>query len=108
MAPSCSAPISRSREPAMTIEAVPLHERPALLERIIAAAIQFRWANLAAVALLCAIGAWSFQRLPIDATPDITNVQVQINSEAAGSSPLAAEQRDPIPAPTAVPGPPGR
>src|SRR3546814_20614913 len=71
----------------MTIEAVPLHERPALLERIIAAAIQFRWAILAAVALLCAIGAWSFQRLPIDATPDITNVQVQTNSAAAGFSP---------------------
>src|SRR3546814_7837465 len=86
MAPSGSAAISRSREPAMTIEAVPLSERPALLERIIAAAIQFRWAILAAVVLLCAIGAWSFQRLPIDATPDITNVQVQINSEAAGRS----------------------
>src|SRR3546814_12826155 len=77
----------------MTIEAVPLSERPALLERIIAAAIQFRWAILAAVVLLCAIGAWSFPRLPIDATPDITNVQVQINSQAAGFSPLAAEQR---------------
>src|SRR3546814_14033951 len=96
MAPSCSAPISRSREPAMTIEAVPLSERPALLERIIAAAIQFRWAILAAVVLLCAIGAWSFQRLPIDATPDITNVQVQLNSEAEGSSPLDADKRGQI------------
>src|SRR3546814_826153 len=107
MAPSCSAPISRSREPAMTIEAVPLSERPALLERIIAAAIQFRWAILAAVVLLCAIGAWSFQRLPIDATPDITNVQVQINSEAAGFSPLEAEQRVTFPVETAIAGLPG-
>src|SRR3546814_11851812 len=107
MAPSGSAAISRSREPAMTIEAVPFPERPALLERIIAAAIQFRWAILAAVALLCAIGAWSFQRLPIDATPDITNVQVQINSEAAGFSPLEAEQRVTFPVETAIAGRPG-
>src|SRR3546814_5008723 len=91
----------------MTIEAVPLSERPALLERIIAAAIQFRWAILAAVVLLCAIGAWSFQRLPIDATPDITNVQVQINSEAAGFSPLEAEQRVTFPVETAIAGLPG-
>ncbi len=91
----------------MTIEAAPLPERPALLERIIAAAIQFRWAILAAVALLCAIGAWSFQRLPIDATPDITNVQVQINSEAAGFSPLEAEQRVTFPVETAIAGLPG-
>ena len=91
----------------MTIEAIPLPERPALLERIIAAAIQFRWVILAAVVLLCAIGAWSFQRLPIDATPDITNVQVQINSEAAGFSPLEAEQRVTFPVETAIAGLPG-
>ena len=39
------------------------------------------------------MGVWSFSRLPIDATPDITNVQVQINTEAPGYSPLEAEQR---------------
>ena len=39
------------------------------------------------------MGAWSFSRLPIDATPDITNVQVQVNTEAPGYSPLEAEQR---------------
>src|SRR3546814_17938915 len=89
MAPSCSAPISRSREPAMTIEAVPLSERPALLERIIAAAIQFRWAILAAVVLLCAIGAWSFQRPPIHAHPHTTNAPLPTPSEAAGLPPHA-------------------
>src|SRR3546814_17032799 len=88
----------------MTIEAVPLSERPALLERIIAAAIQFRWAILAAVVLLCAIGAWSFQRLPIDATPDITNGQVQINREAAGFAPPEAEERVTFPAEPAIAG----
>lgn len=97
----------------MTIEAeapsgapAPLPERPPL-ERIVAAAIRFRWAVLAAVLLLCALGVWSFQRLPIDATPDITNVQVQINSEAAGFSPLEAEQRVTFPVETAIAGLPG-
>ncbi|WP_184066302.1 efflux RND transporter permease subunit [Sphingosinicella soli] len=78
-----------------------------MLERMITAAIRFRWAILAVVVLLCAIGVWSFQRLPIDATPDITNVQVQINSEAPGFSPLEAEQRVTFPVETAIAGLPG-
>ncbi|WP_445544363.1 efflux RND transporter permease subunit [Brevundimonas diminuta] len=59
-----------------------------MLERIIALSIRFRWIVMALVLLACAVGVWSFQRLPIDATPDITNVQVQINTEAPGFSPL--------------------
>jgi heavy metal efflux system protein len=90
----------------MTIETVP-PERRGLLEPILAASIRFRWAVLAIVVLLCGIGVWSFQRLPIDATPDITNVQVQINSEAAGFSPLEAEQRVTFPVETAIAGIPG-
>ncbi|MBN9554465.1 MAG: CusA/CzcA family heavy metal efflux RND transporter [Alphaproteobacteria bacterium] len=78
-----------------------------MLERILAASIRFRWAVLGIVVLFCAIGVWSFQRLPIDATPDITNVQVQINSEAAGFSPLEAEQRVTFPVETAIAGVPG-
>ncbi len=39
------------------------------------------------------LGIINFQRLPIDAVPDITNIQVQINTEAPGYSPLEAEQR---------------
>lgn len=45
------------------------------------------------VAIVAAFGVWSYQRLPIDAVPDITNVQVQINTEAPGYSPLEVEQR---------------
>ncbi|MBU0826004.1 MAG: CusA/CzcA family heavy metal efflux RND transporter [Alphaproteobacteria bacterium] len=78
-----------------------------MLERMIAGAIRFRWAVITIVLLLCAIGVWSFQRLPIDATPDITNVQVQINSEAPGFSPLEAEQRVTFPVETAIAGLPG-
>jgi len=39
------------------------------------------------------LGVYSYQRLPIDAVPDITNVQVQINTQAVGYSPMEAEQR---------------
>jgi cobalt-zinc-cadmium resistance protein CzcA len=91
----------------MTIEAATSPERQPLLERLISAAISYRWAVLTIVALLCALGIWSFQRLPIDATPDITNVQVQINSEAPGFSPLEAEQRVTFPVETAIAGLPG-
>jgi len=75
-----------------------------MLDRIIHLAIRFRWAVFAIVLALGALGVWSFQRLPIDATPDITNVQVQINSEAEGYSPLEAEQRITFPIETAIAG----
>jgi cobalt-zinc-cadmium resistance protein CzcA len=78
-----------------------------MLERIIALSIRFRWIVMALVVLACAVGVWSFQRLPIDATPDITNVQVQINTEAPGFSPLESEQRITFPVETAVAGVPG-
>ena len=48
-----------------------------MLTKIIRFAIAQRWLMLALTGVLIAIGAWSFSRLPIDATPDITNVQVQ-------------------------------
>ena len=78
-----------------------------MLNAIIHQSIRNRWLVLAAAVLLIALGAWSFQRLPIDATPDITNVQVQINSEAKGFSPLEAEQRVTFPVETAIAGVPG-
>jgi len=78
-----------------------------MLERIIALSIRFRWIVLTLVLTSAIIGVWSFQRLPIDATPDITNVQVQINTEAPGFSPLEAEQRITFPIETAIAGLPG-
>ena len=75
-----------------------------MLARIIGFSIRQRWLILAFVALLCALGAWSATKLPIDAVPDITNVQVQINTEAEGYSPLEAEQRITFPIETAIAG----
>lgn len=43
--------------------------------------------------LVLGMGIFSYQKLPIDAVPDITNVQVQINTQAPGYSPLETEQR---------------
>jgi len=79
-------------------------EGTGMLERIIRLSITHRWLVLLLALGLAALGAWSYQRLPIDAVPDITNVQVQINSEAPGYSPLEAEQRLTYPIETALAG----
>src|SRR5690606_19659846 len=50
------------------------------------------------------VGVYGFQHLPIDAVPDITNVQVQVNTEAPGFSPLEVEQRVTFPIETALAG----
>jgi cobalt-zinc-cadmium resistance protein CzcA len=77
-------------------------EAPSIFERIIGFSIAQRWLVLAVVVGLAALGVWNFQRLPIDAVPDITNVQVQINTEAPGYSPLEAEQRITFPVEAAL------
>lgn len=64
-----------------------------MLNHVVDFSLRQRWAILAATALIAALGIYNYQRLPIDAVPDITNVQVQINTEAPGYSPLEAEQR---------------
>lgn len=78
-----------------------------MLKSIVDLSIRHRWVVLAIALFACAVGVWSFQRLPIDAVPDITNVQVQINTEAEGYSPLEVEQRVTYPIETALAGLPG-
>jgi heavy metal efflux system protein len=68
-----------------------------MLERIIGLSIRHRYAVLLIVLALCALGIRSYQQLPIDAVPDITNVQVQINTQAPGYTPLEVEQRITLP-----------
>ena len=75
-----------------------------MLEHLIHFSIRQRWLILMIVAGLCIIGVYSFQKLPIDAVPDITNVQVQINTEAPGFSPLESEQRITYPVETVIAG----
>ena len=64
-----------------------------MLERILHFSIRQRWLVLVATVAVALWGLYNYTRLPIDAVPDITNVQVQINTEAPGYSPLEAEQR---------------
>ncbi|MGY2175954.1 CusA/CzcA family heavy metal efflux RND transporter [Pseudomonas azotoformans] len=78
-----------------------------MFERLIQFAIEQRIIVLLAVLLMAGVGIASYQKLPIDAVPDITNVQVQINSAAAGYSPLETEQRITFPIETAMAGLPG-
>tara|TARA_R110000772_G_scaffold267767_1_gene392552 strand:- start:5582 stop:8689 length:3108 start_codon:yes stop_codon:yes gene_type:complete len=64
-----------------------------MLDAIIQFSLARRGVVMAAVLALCGLGLWNFNRLPIDAVPDITNVQVMINTEAPGYTPLEVEQR---------------
>ncbi|MBL4772298.1 MAG: CusA/CzcA family heavy metal efflux RND transporter [Alcanivoracaceae bacterium] len=64
-----------------------------MIESLLHLSISKRWLMISMTLLLIGIGYWSYQKLPIDAVPDITNVQVQINTPAPGYSPLETEQR---------------
>lgn len=75
-----------------------------MFERIIRFAIEHRWLVLLAVLGMASVGIYSYQKLPIDAVPDITNVQVQINTAAPGYSPLETEQRVTFPIETVMAG----
>ena len=64
-----------------------------MIDALLRFSIARRWIIMFLMLLVVGIGVWSYQRLPIDAVPDITNVQVQINTQASGYSPLEVEQR---------------
>ncbi len=75
-----------------------------MIPKLIAFSIKHRWFVLIGALAFGALGVYSYERLPIDAVPDITNVQVQINTGAPGYSPLEAEQRITFPIETAMAG----
>ncbi len=75
-----------------------------MLETIIRTSIQRASLILVAVAMISGLGIWNFSNLPIDAVPDITNVQVVISTEAPGYTPLEVEQRISYPVETAMAG----
>jgi heavy metal efflux system protein len=75
-----------------------------VIERILNVSIARRGLVMLAAVLLTLLGVWSFTKLPIDAVPDITNVQVIVNVEAPGYTPLESEQRITVPLETAMAG----
>ncbi len=78
-----------------------------VLNRIVRASIAHRWLVVMVVLALCGLGVWAAKQLPIDAVPDITNVQVQINTEVPGMTPLEVESGVTMPVETALGGLPG-
>jgi len=88
----------------MTIEQGPEGRRHSLLERILAASVRQRWYVLVGVLVVAALAASRLDQLPIDAIPDLTNVQVQVNTEAAGYSPQEVEQQLTVPVENALAG----
>ncbi|MCG7531034.1 CusA/CzcA family heavy metal efflux RND transporter [Psychrobium sp. MM17-31] len=77
-----------------------------MLEAILKFAIQRSKLIMILVLAVAALGIYNFTKLPIDAVPDITNVQVVINTEVAGYTPLEVEQRITYPLETALAGVP--
>ncbi len=70
-----------------------INKPKSFLENIIDTSIRHRWLVMIMTVSLMIFGIYNFNKLPIDAVPDISNVQVQINTSATGYSPLEVEQR---------------
>ena len=75
-----------------------------MLEYIIRFSLARRGLVMSLVLLVMGLGIWQFSQLPIDAVPDITNIQVVINTEAPGYTPLETEQRVSLPIETVMAG----
>jgi cobalt-zinc-cadmium resistance protein CzcA len=78
-----------------------------MIGRIVTFSVERRWLVLLATLVAALIGAASLPRLPIDAVPDITNNQVQVNIHAPGLSPELVEKQLAFPIETALAGTPG-
>ncbi|WP_047536758.1 efflux RND transporter permease subunit [Methylotenera versatilis] len=75
-----------------------------MFDHIIRFSINQRWLVMLIALGIAVLGIFSYQKLPIDAVPDITNIQVQINTSAPGYAPLETEQRITYPIETAMAG----
>ena len=78
-----------------------------MLERLLRFSIERRWLVVLTTLAVAAAGVWSLRRLPIDAVPDITNNQVQINTLVPAFSPEQVERQVTFPLETALAGIPG-
>ncbi len=77
------------------------------MKKLLELCLQWRVLVLAFVTLVVAVGVQSVLRLPIDAVPDITNVQVQVLTQAPSLGPVDVERRITFPVESAMSGLPG-
>jgi cobalt-zinc-cadmium resistance protein CzcA len=78
-----------------------------MIEYVLAASVRRRWLVLLVTLAAALSGVWSLTKLPIDAVPDVTNVQVQLNALAPALSPVEIEKQVTFPIETALAGTPG-
>jgi cobalt-zinc-cadmium resistance protein CzcA len=78
-----------------------------MISRILSLSIQHRWVVVLLTLAAMVLGIWSLTRLPIDAVPDITNKQVQVNTTALALSPVEIEKQVTFRIETALAGIPG-
>lgn len=78
-----------------------------MIARILNFSLHHRYLVALLTAAIAVFGLYSLKNLPIDAVPDITNVQVQINTEATALSPMEIEKQVTFPVETALAGIPG-
>src|SRR3954453_19884706 len=78
-----------------------------MIARILSLSIGHRWVVVVLSLGMAVLGLWSLTRLPIDAVPDITNKQVQINTTAPALSPVEIEKQVTFRIETALAGVPG-
>jgi len=78
-----------------------------MIERIVDFSVRRRWLVLLVTLVAAASGLWSLTKLPIDAVPDVTNVQVQVNATAPALTPVEIEKQVTVALETALAGIPG-
>ena len=78
-----------------------------MIEGIVNFAIARRWVVVTMSVIVMGLGGWALTKLPIDAVPDITNKQVQINTTAPALSPAEIEKQITLPIEIALAGAPG-
>jgi heavy metal efflux system protein len=78
-----------------------------MIERIVDFSVRRRWLVLLVTLVAAASGFWSLTKLPIDAVPDVTNVQVQVNATAPALTPVEIEKQVTVALETALAGIPG-
>ncbi|WP_299307119.1 CusA/CzcA family heavy metal efflux RND transporter [uncultured Croceicoccus sp.] len=93
-----------AQAPAGDTDYATVRDRPGPIGSILDFAVRFRWAVIVLTAFAAIYGAMNLLRLPIDAVPDITNTQVQINTSAPALSPAQVETQVTFPIETGLAG----